>query len=83
MTIFNHTLKDHTLIKLKKWLNIIDHTKKTVIFIYFCSSGTKEFVVDSNFAQAKGLKKKEGGHKSGSRLKIWHEKTTKRTKVLS
>ncbi|KAL7191379.1 hypothetical protein ACSBR2_023450 [Camellia fascicularis] len=44
--------------------------------------GTKEFVVDPNFARAKGLKKKEGGHKSGSRLKPWHEKT-KRTKVVS
>ncbi|XP_028076270.1 protein FAR1-RELATED SEQUENCE 5-like [Camellia sinensis] len=31
--------------------------------------GTKEFVVDPNFARAKGLKKKEGGHKGGSRLK--------------
>ena len=45
--------------------------------------GTKEFVVDPNFAWAKGLKKKEGGHKGGSRLKPWHEKTTKRTKVVS
>ncbi|XP_028108416.1 protein FAR1-RELATED SEQUENCE 1-like [Camellia sinensis] len=44
--------------------------------------GTKEFVVDPNFAQAKGLKKKEGGHKGGSRLKPWHEKTTKRTKFV-
>ncbi|CAL5378163.1 unnamed protein product [Camellia sinensis] len=45
--------------------------------------GTKEFVVDPNFARAKGLKKKEGGHKGGSRLKPWHERTTKRTKVVS
>lgn len=30
---------------------------------------TKEFVVDPNFARAKGLKKKDGGHKGGSRLK--------------
>ncbi|KAL7261796.1 hypothetical protein ACSBR1_000240 [Camellia fascicularis] len=45
--------------------------------------GTKEFVVDPNFARAKGLKKKEGGHKDGSRLKPRHEKTTKRTKVIS
>ncbi|KAL7217056.1 hypothetical protein ACSBR1_028881 [Camellia fascicularis] len=44
--------------------------------------GTKEFVVDPNFARAKGLKMKEGGHKGGSRLKPWHEKTTKRTKVV-
>ncbi|KAL7238081.1 hypothetical protein ACSBR2_004222 [Camellia fascicularis] len=45
--------------------------------------GTKEFVADPNFSRAKGLKKKEGGHKGGSRLKPWHEKTTKRTKVVS
>ncbi|XP_028073728.1 protein FAR1-RELATED SEQUENCE 1-like [Camellia sinensis] len=45
--------------------------------------GTKEFVVDPNFARAKGLKKKEDRHKGGSRLKLWHEKTTKRTKVVS
>ncbi|KAL7178172.1 hypothetical protein ACSBR2_031342 [Camellia fascicularis] len=45
--------------------------------------GTKEFVVDPNFARAKGLKRKEGRHKGGSRLKPWHEKTTKRTKVVS
>ncbi|KAL7183030.1 hypothetical protein ACSBR1_041670 [Camellia fascicularis] len=38
--------------------------------------GTKEFVVDLNFARDKGLKKKEGGYKGGSRLKSWHEKTT-------
>ncbi|XP_028073083.1 protein FAR1-RELATED SEQUENCE 1-like [Camellia sinensis] len=45
--------------------------------------GTKEFVVDPNFARAKGLKKKKGRHKGGSRLKPRHEKTTKRTKVVS
>ncbi|CAL5400891.1 unnamed protein product [Camellia sinensis] len=45
--------------------------------------GTKKFVVDSNFTRAKGLKKKEGEHKGGSKLKPWYEKTTKRTKVVS
>ncbi|KAL7253891.1 hypothetical protein ACSBR1_008265 [Camellia fascicularis] len=45
--------------------------------------GTKEFIVDPNYARAKGLKNKESGHKGGSRLKPWHEKTTKRTKVVS
>ncbi|XP_028072973.1 protein FAR-RED IMPAIRED RESPONSE 1-like [Camellia sinensis] len=46
--------------------------------------GTNELDVDDpNFAQVKGIKKKDVGHKGRGRLKPWHEMMNKKTKVIS
>ncbi|KAL7188227.1 hypothetical protein ACSBR1_038147 [Camellia fascicularis] len=46
--------------------------------------GTKELDVDDpNFAQVKGIKKKDVGNKGRGRLKPWHEMMNKKTKVIS
>ncbi|KAL7164220.1 hypothetical protein ACSBR2_040184 [Camellia fascicularis] len=39
--------------------------------------------IDPNFERVKGLKRKDNVQKSGGRLKPWHEKIGKRTKVVS
>ncbi|KAF5950369.1 hypothetical protein HYC85_012362 [Camellia sinensis] len=39
--------------------------------------------IDPNFERVKGLKEKDNVQKSGGRLKPWHEKIGKRTKVVS
>ncbi|KAF5960661.1 hypothetical protein HYC85_001870 [Camellia sinensis] len=46
--------------------------------------GTNELDVDDpNFAQVKGIKKKDVGHKGRGRLKPWYEMMNKKTKVVS
>ncbi|XP_028081102.1 protein FAR-RED IMPAIRED RESPONSE 1-like [Camellia sinensis] len=46
--------------------------------------GTKELdVEDPNFAQVKGIKKKDVGHKGRGRLKPWHEMMNKKIKIIS
>ena len=46
--------------------------------------GSKEVDgVDPSFARAKALKKENGLHKGGIRLKPWHEKIGRKKKVVS
>ena len=39
--------------------------------------------VDPNILRVKGIKKKDGGYKGWGRLKPWHEKPSKRKKVVT
>ncbi|KAF5952991.1 hypothetical protein HYC85_010935 [Camellia sinensis] len=50
-----------------------------------CGSGNNiDMSSNPNFARVKGLKKKKDGRqKGGSRLKPWHEKANKMTKIIS